>query len=89
MVFNITTVDICGTAGINRPTVVVIFLSDAAVGGQAEVGRSAGLAAVAVENNNALIREIFSNCGTGSEVLWISRYSPPVASAMDCASRLY
>ena len=38
MVFNITAVDICGAAGINRPTVVVIFLSDAGTCCQAEIG---------------------------------------------------
>ena len=41
------------------------FLSDAAVGGQAEVGRSTGLGAVAVKKYNALIREVFCDCGTG------------------------
>ena len=65
MVFNVTAVNESCAAGANCPTVVVVFLSDAAVGGQAEVGRSTGLGAVAVENNNALIREIFCDCGAG------------------------
>ena len=65
MVFNITTVDICGAAGINRPTVVVIFLSDAGTCCQAEIGRRAVLGAVTVKKYNAFIREIFCDCGTG------------------------
>ena len=65
MVFNVTAVNESCAAGTNCPTVVVVFLSDAAVGGQAEVGRSTGLGAVAVENNNALVNKVFCDCGAG------------------------
>ena len=65
MILNVTTVYPSITAVLNCPTVVVVGGGDAGAGGQAEVGRSTALCAVAVINDNALIGVCCSNGRAG------------------------
>ena len=66
MVLDVAAVDPrCAAACIDRPTVVIVGRCNAGVGGQAEVGGSAVLRAVAVIDDDALIRISRSNCGAG------------------------
>ena len=63
MMLNVAAVDPCCAAGVDCPTVAVVFLSDAFVGGEADIGGRTACGAVAVNKNGAVIGECFNDCG--------------------------
>ena len=68
MMLNVAAVDPCCAAGVDCPTVAVVFLSDAFVGGEADIGGRTACGAVAVNKNGAVIGECFNDCGAGCGV---------------------
>ena len=68
MMLNVAAVDPCCAAGADCPTVAVVFLSDAAVGGEADIGGRTACGAVAVNKYGAVIGECFNDCGAGCGV---------------------
>ena len=68
MMLNVAAVDPCCAAGADCPTVVVVFLSDAFIGGEADIGGRTACGAVAVNKYGAVIGECFNDCGAGCGV---------------------
>ena len=66
VVLDVTTIDVSSGAGGYGPTVVIVGGGYTGVGGQAEVGAAAGLSAVGVVDNYALVGVVGRDGGTGS-----------------------